>query len=144
MASTEPLTLRPVLTWLRTRVQDERGSVSLETVIVFPVVLLLIFGAVQGALYFHARNVALAAAQEGVVDARVESGSSEAGIARAQTFLTDAGGDGVLRNSVVGASRSATEVTITVRGAAPSVLPGISGIALTQSASGPLERVTAP
>lgn len=138
------MTLRPVLTWLRTRIRDERGSVSLETVIVFPVVLLLIFGTVQGALYYHARNVALAAAQEGVVDARVENGTSEAGIQRAQSFLADAGGNGVLRNSSVGSTRSATEVTITVRGAAPSVLPGIGGIALTQSASGPLERVTAP
>ena len=138
------MTLRPVLTWLRTRARDERGSVSLELAVVFPVVLLLIFGTVQGALYYHARNVALAAAQEGVVDARVESGSAGAGVARAQGFLADAGGSSVLLNAAVSSDRSATEVTITVRGVAPSVLPGLSGFSLTQSASGPLERVTAP
>lgn len=138
------MTIRPVLTWLRTRVRDERGSVSLELSVVFPVVLLLIFGTIQGALYYHARNVALAAAQEGVVDARVENGSAGAGVARAQDFLTDAGGSSVLLNASVSSNRSATEVTITVRGAVPSVLPGVSGLTLTQSASGPLERVTAP
>ena len=136
--------IRPVLTWLRTRVQDERGSVSLELAVVFPLVLLLIFGTVQGALYYHARNVALAAAQEGVVDARVETGSAGAGVTRAQDFLADAGGSRVLVNASVSSDQSATEVTVTVRGAAPSVLPGFGGFTLTQSASGPLERVTAP
>ena len=67
-----------------------------------------------------------------------------AGVARAQGFLDDAGGSSVLLDSSVSSDRSATEVTITVRGAAPSVLPGVSGFTLTQSASGPLERVTAP
>ena len=138
------MTIRPVLTWLRTRVRDERGSVSLELAVVFPVVLLLIFGTIQGALYYHARNVALAAAQEGVVDARVENGSAGAGVARAQEFLADAGGNRVLLNAAVSSDSSATEVTITVRGAVPSVLPGVAGLTLTQSASGPLERVTAP
>ena len=46
--------------------------------------------------------------------------------------------------AAVTSDRSATEVTITVRGAVPSVLPGVTGLTLTQSASGPLERVTAP
>ena len=138
------MSVRPVLTWLRTRVQDERGSVSLELAVVFPLVLLLIFGTIQGALYYHARNVALAAAQEGVVDARVENGSAGAGVTRTQSFLADAGGSSVLLNAAVSSNSSATEVTITVRGAVPSVLPGVAGFTLTQSASGPLERVTAP
>ena len=74
----------------------------------------------------------------------MENGSAGAGVARAQNFLTDAGGSSVLLNASVSSARSATEVTITVRGAVPSVLPGVAGLTLTQSASGPLERVTAP
>ena len=65
-------------------------------------------------------------------------------MARAEGFLADAGGSSVLLDASVSSDRSATEVTITVRGAVPSVLPGVSGLTLSQSASGPLERVTAP
>ncbi len=136
--------LRPVLTWLRTRIREERGSGSLELVVVFPAVLLLIFGVLQGALYYHARNVALAAAEEGLRDARVENASGQAGVQRAESFLADAGGTGVLNSSAVTASRSATQVTVTVTGSAPSVLPGLGGFAVSQSASGPVERVTTP
>ena len=38
----------------------------------FPVVLLILFGVIQGALYFHGRNVAMAAAEQGVRAARAD------------------------------------------------------------------------
>lgn len=116
----------------------------MELVVIFPVVLLLIFGAVQAGLFFYARSVALSVAQEALTDARVETGSVAAGIARGQQFLAAAGGDGVLPGGAVSASRSATTVTITVTGTAPSALPGISGLPVTQTVSGPVERVTEP
>ncbi len=135
---------RPPLPGQRARARGERGSVSLELAVVFPVVLLLIFGTVQAALYFHARNVALAAAEEGLRDARVENGSDSAGVRRAEAFLVDAGGSRVLLGFSVTADRGATEATVTVQGTSPSVLPGIGGFAVAQSATGPRERVTTP
>ena len=59
-----PPTATP-LARLKSRLGNDRGGV-LETVIIWPVVLLLFFGAVQGALYFHARNVAMKAGEEGL------------------------------------------------------------------------------
>ena len=119
----------------------ERGSASLELVVVFPVVLLLIFGGVQGALWYHARSVAMAAAQEGARAAGAEGGNPAAGEAAATAFLDSAGGSGVLTGPGVHVTRSATEATATVTGTAPTVLPGMR-LAVDQSASVPVERIS--
>lgn len=132
------------LQWLRARARgrDERGSVSLELVVVFPVVILIIFGVIQGALYYHARSVALAAAQEGLRAARAETGTAPAGGQAAQQFLTAAGGSSVMTGATVTPTRTATDASVTVRGQALSVLPGIPGLPVTQTAAGPIERFT--
>lgn len=124
-------------------VRADGGSVSLELVIAFPAVLLLIFGVVQGALYFHARNVALAAAQEGLREARVENGTAAAGGSRAREFIDAAGGEGVLRSVQVTPTRTPTQASITVTGAPMSVVPGWT-LNVSQTATGPVERVTTP
>lgn len=117
---------------------------SLELVVVFPVVLLIIFGVIQGALYYHARNVALAAAQEGLRAARAETGTAADGAQGAQQFLADAGGSGVLTGATVTPSRTPTAASVTVTGSSLSVLPGIPGLRVTQTAAGPVERFTIP
>lgn len=120
----------------------ERGSTSLELVVAFPLVLLLIFGGLQAALYYHARNVALSAAQEGLRVARAESGSAATGAARAQEFVNEAGGPDVLSQLTVSPSRTTTAASITVAGRSFSVLPGIPGFWVTQTAEAPVERFT--
>lgn len=120
----------------------ERGSTSLELVVLFPVLLLIIFGLIQGALWYHARNVASGAAQEGVRVARAETGSTDAGRARAEGFLTDAGGADVLTDPVVQVSGDAERVRVVVTGRSISVLPGVPGPLVEQSAAGPVERFT--
>jgi len=120
----------------------DRGSVSLELVIVFPVLLLLIFGGIQGALYYYGRSIALAAAQEGSRTAAAQNGSTGAGQTAATTFITQAGGTGVLQSPQVSSNRSATDATVTVHGSSLSILPFWGGLTITQSASAPLERLT--
>ena len=120
----------------------DRGSASLELVVVFPVLLLLIFGGIQGALYYYGRSIALAAAQEGSRSAAAQNGSLGAGNAAAITFITRAGGTDVLQGSQVSSSRSATDATVTVHGSSLSILPFWGGPTITQSASAPLERLT--
>lgn len=124
------------------RRRDDRGSASLELAILFPTVLLLIFGVVQGALYFHARNVALAAAQEGVRVARSEGGSAGAGGHAARSFVNQAGGDDVMTGVDVNPTRTATKATVTVSGTALSAIPGVPGFKVTQTAEGTVERFT--
>jgi len=120
----------------------DRGSASLELVVVFPVLLLLMFGGIQGALYYYGRSIALAAAQEGSRSAAAQNGSLGAGNAAAITFITRAGGTDVLQGSQVSSSRSATDATVTVHGSSLSILPFWGGPTITQSASAPLERLT--
>lgn len=118
----------------------DRGAGTLELVVVFPVVLVLIIAIIQAALFFHARNVALAAAQEGVRAATSYGAAPSRAVRAAQDFL-DGAGQGALQSRRITRSISGQSVTLTVAGQAPAVLPGIRwGVA--QTASGPIERFT--
>jgi hypothetical protein len=108
----------------------------------FPAVLLATFGLIQGALYYHARDVALAAAVDGLTAARSRTGSGEEGRRTAASFLERAGGRDVLAASTVTSVRTPTTATVTVSGQAISLLPGMSGWSVVQRASGPVERFT--
>lgn len=122
----------------------ERGAATLELVVIFPVVLLITFGVIETALWYHARNVALAAAEEGVRVATGDGGSLGAGVDEATDFALRAGADDVLSGVAVRADGGATEVTITVSGHSLSLFPGWSGHEVAQTASGPVERFTSP
>jgi hypothetical protein len=114
----------------------------LELAVALPLLLLVIFGGIQAALYYHARTVALAAAQEGVRVARIETGTAQAGAARAREFVADAGGPDVLSQLTVSPSRTATTAGITVAGRSLSVLPGVPGPQLSQTSEAAVERFT--
>lgn len=129
------------LVWRRVAGRD-RGSVTVELAIVFPALLLIVGAFVQYALWFHARSLALAAAQQGVSVARAYGSTTEAGRNSAMAFVVDHGSDTLL-SPVVSASRPGPgEVQLVVSGRSLSVLPGTAGIAVSQSAAGPIERFT--
>lgn len=130
--------------------QRDRGSATLEIAIFGPVLLVLIFSIVQAGMWFYARTLALAAAQEGVTSARMYTeGASgpalSAGASRARSFIARQAGDSLL-SPTVAASGSATQVQVVVSGRSLSVLPGVPGFTIRQEATGPVERftVTAP
>ena len=123
------------------RVRNDRGSVSIQMVILLPALFLVMFLGMQAALYFHAKQVAIAAAQEGAREAGSENGSQESGVAVARDFIGGAGGPDVLTGSEVSGSRTATTATVTVTGQSLSVIPGWK-VTITQSASVPVERLT--
>ena len=116
----------------------------MEMAIVLPAFLALLFGIIQGGLFFHARTVALAAAQEGVRAASSLDATPADGSSAAREFLTKAGGPLTLTGTSVTPTRNATEASVTVSGYAPSVLPGWDGPRVVQTASAPVERVTGP
>lgn len=101
------------------------------------------FLGMQAALYYHARTVAIAAAQEGARAAGSEIGRESDGIAAANEFVSDAGGDDVLVGAAFTADRSGTTATVTVQGFSLSVIPGWKPV-VRQTASVPIERLTAP
>lgn len=126
----------------RPRAVRDSGSVSLEIAILGPALLLLIFSIVQAGLWFYARSLALAAAQEGVTAARSYGAEPNNGITRAQSFLEQQAGDSLTQTSVNSAGSTPTLIRIQVSGRALSVLPGVPGIEVTQSAVGSVERFT--
>jgi len=113
-------------------------------VVLFPVLMLLIFGVVQGALYFHGRNVALAAAEQGVRAGRADGSSDPAAIAAAQArqFLLDTGELDNLTELVISPAVDGEQVRVTVTARTLSLLPGVPGPQVSQSAAGSLERFT--
>ena len=124
--------------------RDDGGAATLELVVLFPILLLLIFGTIQGALYFHGRNVVLAAAQQGVRAARLDGQPDRSATAERQTrqFLLDTGELSNLDGLTVVVSLDANQVRVTVSGRTVSLLPGVPGPRVTQTAAGSLERFT--
>ena len=123
------------------RTRDERGSVAIQMVFVLPALFAVMFLGVQASLYYHARSVALAAAEEGAREAAGQTGSQDSGVAVAKTFLQDAGGADVMTDTNVTGTRSTITATVTVTGTTLSVIPGWKGT-VSQRASMPVERIT--
>jgi len=115
--------------------------VAIQMVFLMPALFAVMFLGVQGALYYHAREVALAAAQEGAREAGSQNGTRESGLATAHGFLQGAGGSDVMTATSVSGSRTTTTATITVTGKSMSVIPGWH-VTVRQSASAPVERLT--
>jgi Flp pilus assembly protein TadG len=124
----------------------DRGAATLELVVLFPVLLLIIFGVIQGALYYHGRNVVLAAAEQGVRAGRTDGAGDPAAVAAAQArqLLTDTGELDNLTALVIVPTVAGDRLTVTVTARTVSLLPGLPGPQVSQSASGSLERFTSP
>lgn len=131
-------TLRRWSRALAERDARDRGAVSLEMLIVFPVVLLIILLVVHVGLWWHARNVAMSAAQLGVESARVRGASAGVGTAEAREFLSRAGGS--ISGASVSGSKGAT-VTIRVTGYVDTMVPGLK-LKIDQHADAAAERIT--
>ncbi len=120
-----------------------RGSVSAETAVVLPAVLLLILLIVQTAFYAHARNLTQSAADEGLRAARLRTGSAAAGQSAAARFLAATAGT-LLTGTAVSSSRGPATATITVEANAVAVVPFLH-LSVHGTATGPVERfVPAP
>lgn len=124
------------------RARDQRGAVAVEMVVVLPLILALALLAVQVSLWFHARSIALAAAEVGARTSAGRHSSLPSGLAAAEQFADAAGGSHLTGVSVTG-SRSATFTTVSVRGEAVRLLPLIPlNLTVAQSATMPVERLT--
>ena len=122
--------------------RDERGAVSAELVIATPLLLLLIMGVIQFALWEHAEHIAQATAQQGVSVARLQGESAGAGQQQAQSVL-DQLGPTVLAGSNITATRTEQMTTVTVTGHAESII-GLFSLPVKATASGPTETYTNP
>lgn len=102
--------------------------------------MMTIFAIIQAGLWYHARNVALSAAQRGVERARVQGANIGQGTAATTDFLNRAGSS-ISDRSVTGTDGAT--VRIEVSGTVSTWIPGLN-LPVRQHASAARERVTAP
>lgn len=121
------------------RHHDETGALSIEIVILLPIVLALTFIAPQLALVYTSRNVAQAAAQEAVEVARRDGGTASAGEDAAHQYLANLGTK-ALTSTDVSSTRDADEATVTVTATVTRILPFYPAPTIHERASGPVER----
>ncbi|MFF2042061.1 TadE/TadG family type IV pilus assembly protein [Kitasatospora sp. NPDC058170] len=119
---------------------------SLSLAIVFPVVLLLVLLVVQSSMWWYGRQLALTAAREGVDAGRMQGNTGDAvknaaAVEQAGDFLRRQGGRD-FEVSTAGSTPELIRVTVSVRSAV--LVPGLSGITITQSAQAPRERFVPP
>ena len=120
------------------RCSRDRGSTSVEFVILVPLMVLLLMAVVQLGVYFHTRAVVTTAARQGVDNARVLDGTSDAGASTTNQFLDQSAA--ALRDRTVSVDRTASDVTVTVRGSVASLIP-FASFPLTVTVEAPVERI---
>ena len=122
------------------RCRGDRGSASTELVIVMPLLLLLVLASVHVGLWFHARHLVNAAAQEGARAARATGANDDDGYHRADQMLRDLG-SGSVTDPIVTVTRNADTVTAAWLSPRSGTVSASATPALSTTASRP---VTAP
>lgn len=119
--------------------RDERGSTSLEMVLLFPAVVSILWLGLQVGISQYGHTTALAAAESGARAGALENATDHDCYAAAEAIL--AGGGDALSGTSVSCSRSGTTVTATVTGTPMSVGPWPVR-QVVKTASSPVERIT--
>lgn len=136
-----PLAAKQIRPWAlqgrKRSCESDRGAHAVEFAIVAGPLLIVTFMVIQAALVFHARSTALAAATQGAQVARAYNSSAAAGKTKAENFLESIGQG--LHDPEVEVTTGPTDITVTVTGHAPSIIPFVT-FDVSQTASGPIER----
>ncbi|MPZ67609.1 MAG: hypothetical protein GEU83_19650 [Pseudonocardiaceae bacterium] len=126
------------MTWLDKEL--ERGNSSVEMVVLYSLLLLLVLIAVQAGLYLHAKQVVRTSAREGVHATAQYDGTAADGEARTRRYLRQLG-DRLVTVDDVHAFRSATRADVMVTATVRGVLPW-PGTTLRETSTAPVERFT--
>ena len=102
-----------------------------------PVVVLIFFAIVQGAVTLHAGNVAHAVGEAALEEATRYGGTAESGIEVGTRTAAAAGT--ALDDVAIRVVREGESVSVTVSGRAPSFIPGMP-IDVSRTVTGPVER----
>lgn len=123
---------------------DDRGSSSVEFTILFPIIVVLLLGGPQLAMWYFAREAAQSAASSAARAACVLNAPGGAGKQAADTFLSKVGTDTITSYSY-GEQDAATQVSVHIHVNVPRVipLPGFSPAADVHVSCGK-ERFTTP
>lgn len=118
------------------RCRGEAGLTATQLAIAMPALLFWIMLIVQYGLWFHAKQVASAAAAEAVDAGHVPGGTPEEAEQAARSFLAQSGN---LREIAVSIVPTRDDLTVRVEGQAPRLVPGVVW-RVASVAQAPLER----
>lgn len=116
------MTRRPAVRSRARPVRGERGSASVQMVVIMPLLFLIAFTGLQAGLYFYGRSGALSAATTGARAAAAEHGTAEDCQRAAAAFIASLGD--VLTQPRIACARTVTTVSVEVSGNTLSVIPG--------------------
>jgi Flp pilus assembly protein TadG len=117
----------------------EAGLATLEVALITPVLLLVVLGLVQFALWYHAEQVVTAAAQEAAAQASLLTGSPAAAQQRAQVLLD--GLSSIARGTQVAVGPPDTgSISVSVTARLNGILPGVVSLPLHATATAHLEK----
>ncbi|WTW93453.1 pilus assembly protein [Streptomycetaceae bacterium NBC_01309] len=122
--------------------RDERGAVSVQLVVLVPVLMLILLTIIQFALVQHAHHIAQSAAARALAAARAQNGTAADGDARARQVIAAIGGD-VLTDPKVTVTRTTDRVRVAITGKVIAVLPGAT-LRVSAVAAGPADRWAGP
>ena len=111
--------------------------------IIVPVFMLAVMVIIQGALWYLAREAALAAARQGVDAERVRGAAAGAGPAAAMAFARNDASGYLLGPSASDRGSNARTIQIKVTGHVPTFVPGVV-INISQVVRAPVEQFVAP
>lgn len=127
--------------WRRVAGDPDRGSATVEAVLIVPIVVVLTMVVVQFVLLWHGRHVAQAAAQTAARSAAAYQATAAAGQADGNAYLQQVAPN-LLPGRDVQVVRDATTVTVNVHADVLSVIP-FGSFTVDESASAPVEAFTA-
>lgn len=116
---------------------DERGTASVQSAVIIPLLFVIFFTIVQGAMIYHAGNIAHAAAAAACNEARTYQSTDTEGYAAGYETAHQSGSS--LEGTDITITRTSTTVTATVTGQAPLLIPGLS-LDISRTVSGPVEK----
>lgn len=118
------------------RTRDERGSLSIEFLLVISALMLVFLLMLQYAMQAHAHRIAQAAAEEALAAASAYDGSAASGEATGEHYLNDLGS---LSATNVTVTRTESTATVTVTGDGQQVLPFVA-VHVSVHLEGPIEH----
>jgi Flp pilus assembly protein TadG len=126
------------LDWAR----DDSGFSALEMVVIFPVTIMMVFGIIQFGIWYHANDIAQAAAQKAAQTASAYNGTQAGGFQVAAQVL-EQNADGLILHTHVASARDQQVATVTVNGYALQVIPFIP-LPVEATATVPVEAFRPP
>ncbi len=127
----------------RDRARKDTGAIVLSYIIVVPVFMLAVMVIIQGALWYLAREAALAAARQGADAARLPGAVAGAGPSAALVFARRSASGYLLAPGATARGSTPTTVQITVTGHVPTFVP-LMVFRVTQTVQAPVEQFTVP